>query len=242
MPTALAQFGDVIPSLLDVAPGFVCRILTDHTSQVRYRVPVEHRTFTHFMTDGPDAASGVRALASLPDSPTVEQLRRLLSGGQGVGMWVTSRLAAAAGFEEGTTELQASTGSILIFPPHEWDTIKEELKEWFFDGVEAGFKGLPYTFDDIVPFAGINFSPDCWFLVVRGSMAGKIFWWTHDGDSVMEEPWADDLAAWGQRVCREVPGVFGGVIRFHAADSIDSAPPGTRLYPTEYVSNLKARE
>lgn len=229
---------DIVPALLHGSPHFLCRNLNDGESAGRYRVPVVHRPLTNFMLSEPDSSAGGLAMDALPDLPSTRQLRALLQQHAGLGLWVSEQLAAQIEMlEPGTIAYQASAGSLLVYPPAEWESLREDFADWQFDGVDAAFEGLPYGFDDILPFAGPNFSPDRWFLVLRGSMAGRVFWWSHDGDSQMSEPWADDIKAWGHRICAEVPEIFGGVIRFAADDSIDPAPDGAVLLPVEYQSD-----
>ncbi len=227
---------DVIRGLGDPSPCFLCENLTDSASKSLYRVPVRHIR-TPSVTADANLAEGRAALAALPEIESTGQLRAIVSDGHGHGLWVPQRLLDAPGsIEPGTSAEQAAAGSLLIFPPAEWGHLRDEFADWQFDGVEAAFEGLPYTFEDIVLFAGVNFSPDRWFLVLRGPMAGNVCWWTHDGDSVMHEPWALDIRAWADRIFADKPeDTFGGVIRFAAADSIDPAPDDAELYPIRYL-------
>jgi hypothetical protein len=134
---------------------------------------------------------------------------------------------------------QQALGSLLVCPPRGWSKFKEEFVDWQHEGVESTVRGLPYTLNDMLFFAKFNFSPDMWFTVVRGPMTGKVFWWTHDGDSMMIEPWANDIQGWGDRVCREVPGLFSGVIRFGGDDCIEDASPDAVLVPERYVADRR---
>lgn len=232
---------DVIPQLNDPNPCFVCRASFNHESGTRYRVPVVNVPLPCAMSDGPDTAAARAALARLPELPGREQLTALVGGGEGIGLWVPRALDECRDtLQAGTREAQLAAGSLVIFPPHEWGVLRDRLKDWFFDGVEAGFAGLPYGFDDVLPFAAPNFNADCWFLVLRGPMAGKVCWWTHDGDSVMDRPWAEDLRGWGRRVFAETPEVLGGTVRFTAEDSIDRAPNGAELRPERYLPEMGA--
>ncbi|MEK6703255.1 MAG: hypothetical protein AABZ53_13400 [Planctomycetota bacterium] len=234
MPTS-----EVLPGLDDPSPGFICKALRTKGPEVHYRVPLVHRTLAAANTNSPDVEAGLAALAALPDLPSIRQLREVLHNGVGLGLWVSRRLTERhEQLEPETQEYQALAGAVLIYPPHEWSMLRDEMKDWFFDGVDQAFEGLPYGFDDILPFAGINFTPDRWYIVLRGEMAGSICWWTHDGDSEMSEPWAADLKAWGERVWEELPDVLGGIIRYASTDSIDAAPEGSELYPIKYLRDM----
>lgn len=235
---------DVIPGLLDPSPCFVCRELQDRSALARYRVPVVHRKLSNVFVDVQDDHVARRAIAGLPAHPSVEQLVSLVDDGLGIGLWASPRLVAADEVGElDVMEIQAALGSLLIFPPAEWEYVRSDMGEWLFDengepAVDKYFEHLPYTLDDILPFAGMNFSPDRWYLVLRGSMAGNVCWWTHDGDSVMDRPWAADLKAWASRVWTELPAVLDGMARFWARDSIDPAPAHAELVPIEYRREL----
>lgn len=174
-------------------------------------------------------------MAELPDLASCRQLRALLQNHMGLGLWVCKRLDdLREELDPESLEYATLCGSLLVFPPAEWAHMRIEFSDWQYDGLEAAFEGLPYGFEDILLFAGPNFSPDRWFLVLRGPMAGNVCWWTHDGDSVMTEPWATDLKAWGDRIYAESPDILGGVVRFGAEDSIDPAPEDAELFPVEY--------
>jgi hypothetical protein len=231
---------DIWPWILDPAPCFVCeRLLYDRKAKpdlARYRVPLLHRQLERTSDVEPNPAAGAAALASLPDIESVRQLRAVIDEEVGVGLFTASRLIdrLQRGDKLHDPSYQACLGSLLVYPPHEWSAIREELAEWFFDGIEAAFSDLPYTFDDVIPFAGPNFSPDRWLLVLRGPMAGNVVWWTHDGDSVMDTPWAQDIQDWGRRLIADGPDVLGGVCRFAGIDSIDNVAEDAVLYPLHY--------
>lgn len=226
---------DIMTGLLDPSPCFVCEDVAHRESTARYRVPVCYRLIPNFYYELPDVAAGARALAALPDLPSTHQLRALLQHHIGIGLWVSKWFEhAPAEISLEIHDLQASFGSLLIFPPAEWPHIRHEFADWQSDGMEATFGGLPYGFDDIVPFAGPNFSPDRWFLILRGPMAGNVCLWTHEGEGVMDHPWAADIKAWADRLFSETPDVLGGVNQFSARDSIDQAPDDAELFPLEY--------
>ncbi|MDP1661423.1 MAG: hypothetical protein Q8L55_05865 [Phycisphaerales bacterium] len=185
----------------------------------------------------PPTAESKAILDRLPDSPTVRQLRALFNDSDGIGLFAPARIGPDDA-EEGSISAQWSYGSILLLPTAEWEAKKAEFVDWQFEGVEAAFADLPYGLDDILCFAAINFSPDMWYIVLRGPMAGAVCWWTHDGDSVMHEPWATDLRAWGERIWREVPEVFGGVIRPTPDSCIDPVGAEGDLYPERYVADM----
>ncbi|MBN8596218.1 MAG: hypothetical protein J0L78_00950 [Planctomycetes bacterium] len=236
------QAAKLFPRINDPAPAFVCKNNTQRSDPRRFRVPLKHVALTHTYSEAPNAAAGERALAALPETESVAQLRSVLAGGNGLGLFASAELERKA--NTGTIDragrvAQALAGAVVLFPPHEWDEVRSHMRDWFPDGLEAQFGPLPYTWDDIVPFAGVNFSEERWFVVLRGPMAGSICWFTHDGDCVMDKPWATDVRAWGERIWREVPSVLGGVIRYSAIDSIDEVPPNTELFPEEYVADLR---
>lgn len=225
---------DVVTGLSDPAPCLVCEDLTHRESKARYRVPLRHRVLTECCCKA-NVEEARRLIAALPDLASVRQLKALLRGEQGLGLWVSAWVDDRRGSFERETELwQAGWGSIVVYPPHEWPCLMKTWEDWFFQGVEKEFADVPYSFADVLPFAGPNFSPDRWFLVLRGPMAGKVFWWTHDGDWVMDTPWAEDIRGWADRIWQETPDVFGGVIRFRAEESIDHPPEDAELYPLHY--------
>jgi hypothetical protein len=226
---------EIWPGLSATRTVLVCRAVgAEDGAAERFRVPVEHRPLReHFPMDA-------AALAAIPDGPSLDDLKSILGETGGLGLFAPKALplgAAPAGgsWEPASTSEQAAVGSIIVWPPREWARLRSEFADWQYDGgVDQVFAGLPYGFADVVPFASINFSPDCWLLVTRGPMAGKVFWWTHDGDPQLDEPWAESIAAWGARIWREAPGVFGGVIRFDASaseDEVEEGREGVELYP-----------
>lgn len=226
---------DIAPQLDHPSPCFLCSNLTDRKSTRRYRVPLGHIQFDALLQDlNPTAAAA--AIDALPDIPSAQQLRALTQDRLGLGIWAPQSLLTIAdpsGLSD--LELQARAGSVIIFPPAEWAHLRTEFADWQDDGVEAAFEGLPYSFDDILLFAGPNYSPNRWFLVLRGPMAGNVCWWTHDGDSVMNKFWATDIRDWARRIFTDpLEDTLGGLVRFTAADSIDPAPDDAELYPLEY--------
>lgn len=238
------QRSDVLLRLNDPAPGFLCSNTRDRASSHRFRVPLKHSVLTHTYSDAPDLARGQSVLAGLPDIASIAQLRVVLSGGMGFGLFVSSELERRVNggkIERSSHIIQSLAGAIVMFPPHEWDEVRSHMKDWFPEGLEAQFGSLPYSWDDIAPFAGINFSEDRWFVVLRGSLAGKVFWFTHDGECVMKEPWAEDVHRWGQRVWAELPSVLGGSIRYGADETIDEVPAGVQLRPDEFTADWRTQ-
>ncbi len=221
---------DLFPWLDDESPVFLCQDLKNQESPSVYRVPIEHRAFAQDL----DGASAAR-LAGLPPIATFQQLRDLVGDNTLIGLFAPA-LIPADDANLDVIKQQAAQGAILLLPPSEWEEAGKQFAAWQFDGVELAFQGLPYRFEDILVFATLNFSPDCWFAVLRGPMAGNVFFWTHDGDSVLDSPWALDLAEWGQRIREEVPDVFGDAIRYPAEASPDSPPPDAELSPDAYVT------
>jgi hypothetical protein len=219
------QIDDLFPHLNDKAPTMHCRVLRrPDLPDVLHPVPVEHRRL------GTGGSRAPRLLAGLPDLPTFLQLRCALQEGS-LGLFAARALPLNRGDAH---EQQAALGAVILTSPLGWAKAAEEFAEWQFDGLEATFRGLPYKFTDLLFFARLNFSPDRWFTVLRGPMAGKIYWWSHDGQSQMETPWADDLRGWGERLWREVPSLFGGIIRYRGKDSTDELPADCELFPERY--------
>lgn len=229
---------DILPQLLHPAPGYVCE--GSGAGSARFRVPLVHRRLDCFYTGVADPAGATAALSALKGTSSAEQLRSLVDDGRGYGLLVPKLLLENEQPEGRTrSEEQMLAGTLVVFPPHEWNAVKADMLDWFFDGIEAGFAGLPYTAEDILPFAGVNFSPDRWFLVLRGPMAGNVCWWTHDGDSVMNTPWANDIHSWAARFWDELPESIGGGIFLDNAWSVDAVPESEALEIAEYVPDLK---
>jgi hypothetical protein len=227
---------DIWPGLRARESKLLCRDLQHRDDTIgRYRVPIEHRPLKGYFPN--DAASVATALSD----PATKDLGTVLEETGGLALfapaaWPLPAAKPGKPFEPTTTREQSACGSIIVWPCSEWARLRKEFADWQYNGgVDAAFTGLAYGFADIVIFASINFSPDCWFLVTRGPMAGRVYWWTHDGDSQTRDPWAESIAAWGERVWRETPEVFGGVIRFDASASPDDVPEGAELYPTTLV-------
>ncbi len=221
---------DLFPWLDDASPVFLCQNLKAPESPTVYRVPIEHRAFAQDL----DEASAAR-LAELPPLATFQQLKDMVGDNTLIGLFAPALIPA----DDANLDLvkqQAAQGAILLLPPSEWEEARKQLAAWQFDGVELAFQGLGYRFDDILVFATLNFSPDCWFAVLRGPMAGNVYWWSHDDDSGLDRPWALDLREWGQRIREEVPDVFGDIIRYPAEASPDGPPPDAELSPDAYVT------
>lgn len=221
------DLNDVLPRLRERDGMFLCSVCGGKSGGSLKRVPIEHRRFEV------ENARSAAILAELPSVPSCDQLRVVLAN-HSIGLFAPVRVRPDES-EPGSMDHQSSLGSIILLPPTDWAAAKDQFAQWQFSGVDKAFAGLPYTFDDILVFSRLNYSPDCWFTVLRGPAAGKVFWWTHDGDSEMIDSWADDLRDWARRIWAEVPDVFGGEIRFSAAHSIDSVPEDAQLYPERYV-------
>ncbi|MFO0861171.1 MAG: hypothetical protein U0570_11485 [Phycisphaerales bacterium] len=178
-------------------------------------------------------------MQNLGDFPNASQFSALFGDAKGFALLASSNAISSANIAEAKSQEMA--GSIIVFPPQDWKIERRRIARWLAEDAGGVFDGLPYTFDDIVPFAGVNFSPDRWYVVRRGPMAGSICLWTHDGDSVMEEPWANDLRSWAERVWAELPDVLCGLVRFTASDSIDECPDDAELYPVEFLRDMHAQ-
>lgn len=127
--------------------------------------------------------------------------------------------------------------AIILLPIGCWLEEKEEMFEWFFEGVDEAFEGLPYGPDDVIPIAALSYSPDRWFLVTSGPNTGMIHFWGHDDSPMEETPFAESLEAFVARLTDEdAPEHFGGVVRFKAAHASEPRPAsGAELYPVRYV-------
>ncbi len=130
---------------------------------------------------------------------------------------------------------QYACGSIYLAAINEWGPMRAELEDWFFDGPVAEFAECDFGWDDIVPFARRNWSPDQWFVIINGPQKGKIGFYGHDGEG-LESPLFDDLRALLAWLREEPPEAFGGVIRFTPDCAIETVPSGiAELYPESYM-------
>lgn len=232
---------DIIAGLLDPAPAFICENLNADGDKGMYRVPLTYVNLLCTCGDLPGADVARASIRNLPEIPNAEQFRAVFRDGNGLGLFLPT-----ARQESGVSDIEHAPGqdllgSIVLFPSHEWAAELDAMSDWFTDGADEIFNDLPYALEDIAPFAGVNYSPDRWYVVLRGPMTGAICWWTHDGDSEMDAPWASDLKAWADRIWAELPDVLGGTNRFAPVDTIDQCPDDAELYPTRFVRDLRAR-
>lgn len=223
----------LLPRMAEENGVFLCSNLNEPESARRYRVPVEHRPFKFF---GYAFDRSMKAFASAGGGETARQIAAVLTKTGGAGLF--SAKGWPMGGPDGTREpTQEEHGSVLIIPPQYWEEELEELNAWLPDGFQGDqADDLPYGMEDITVFAKINFTPDVWFYIKRGPLEGKIFRWVHDDRSELIEPWANDLIEWGTRVWREVPDLFGGVVRWNRAATPDKdCPANAELFPQTYV-------
>jgi len=226
---------DIIPHFADPNPCFLCSDLNSNAEEAKYRVPLCFRSLG--APEGAESdAQELAIVEGLPDIESVVQLRMLVEDGCGIGIWVP-KLAYDIEQRTGGQLSQETMGAITVFPAGDWPALKSEFKEWCFEGVEHEFSGLPYSFEDVLPFARINYSPDIWFLILNGEMAGKVCFWGHEGDCVMEEPWAGDIKSWSERIFATGPEALGGMAQYSAQDSIDLTPDDAVLCPIRYVAD-----
>jgi hypothetical protein len=216
----MMQVHEVWPWLDEQGAALLCRDQLESPDAAsggrRVRVRVEHRPLSTVF----DWAPG--ELDKLPRGEAGEQLRAVLEATGGVGLFAPKLWPLIRPGDEGWGHrAQRAIGSIIVWPPCEWARMHSEFMDWHYDGVEEAFKGLPYGPDDVLMFASINFSPNGWFIVRSGPMAGKIVFWTHDGDWQMDQVWAEDVKSWGERVRREMPGVLGGHAEFDSTAAAD---------------------
>jgi hypothetical protein len=213
---------DVFPRFGETGAVLVCKNLSNRTSKAEYAVPVNHRRL--------GAAGGVdeSLMAGLPDLRAVRQLVEVLRETGGVTLFAPTAWEAAGGspFEI------ATVGSVIVLPPEAWEEVRADFLGWQ-KGMEEAWKGVPYGPEDVLVFAKVNYSPDGWFIVLRGEMAGKVVRWSHDNWPDMSVPWAEDLRGWAERLWAETPEIFGGVIRFDesAAAAETPAPEDAELFP-----------
>jgi len=218
---------DVLPRIADPSPVLLCRAVgADEDDAPLVRVPVT----TVAWGEEIDTAE---VFDKLPRLPAVEQLRVLVGDGFGLGLFAA---AADDGLmpddQEDDVEAQRLQGGILIFAPQDWDDEADALAEWF-EG-EGLPEDVPYGLDDVLVFARQNFGPDCWYLVLKGPLAGSVCFFCHDGPGSMHEPWAADIIAWGERVWDDVEEAFGGIVRFPGRTAEGGGVEAKELMPVRY--------
>lgn len=133
---------------------------------------------------------------------------------------------------------QDKLGSMLLTTIEEFSEVREELETWVFDWIDDGqedpFVPWGYTWEDVLPFGCPNYSPDRWYIVIRGEHAGRYGLWEHDGVSIegarysslteLLTGWAEDLSI-----------AFGGICRFEPGAADPPAPQRYReLFPIRY--------
>lgn len=221
-----------VPGEHDPSPAFLCRDLSDSDETPRYRVPVQH------VMNEPPSEEGRALFDALPNIRPIIQLAKIVGDGSGYGLFAPS-LLQQPGLTLSTIDEQRSMGSMFIYPPVLWKLMRERLGDWLGDPPEV-FARLPYGLEDLLPFAGIGMSADFWLIVMRGPAAGRILSWGHDGegDASLGVRWAENLNDWARRIRAELPGNFGGTVRFTPGESIDNAPADAELYPEVYLPDI----
>lgn len=201
------------PLLDDRNPIVIC----ENERGELFSVPVVHRGAP---PAGRRAMSRLRKL--LKGVPGLEQFVAVYERHDGIGLF-----AARKGVED--------DGAVQLAPVETWAALRGEMFKWFFDGVKPAFQGLPYGPKDIVPFAMRNYSPDRWFVIRRGAMAGQIGFWGHDGEPLSDVPVARDLASFFVWLTEHVNEAFGGVNRYSVRVAIEpGADPFEQLFPRSY--------
>lgn len=233
---------DVIPALADPAPYFLCEAAPTGSDPRRFRVPLVHRPLPSFSYKTSDTKAGFAELERLPDIPSGRQLRALLSNAEGIGLFASKRLYSELGTGEWRpVDIQAAAGALLLSPPGEWAELRKRMRDalsiWYTKPEDA-FEGVPYGLDDVQPFAFPNFSPDMWYVVLRGPMAGRVFWWYYTGENEMSTAWAEDIKDWGKKVFVGFPDSLRAGAGYYADDSIDEAPVDCQLIPLEYLPDV----
>ena len=205
---------NIIPQLRNGSSIIECERPEDG---YRCRVRVVHREleYSAFESDRADAAG---AFDDLPDLETIHQLREAIGDGTPIGLYIPETLYDRAKRSGGSDADQAALGGVYMIPPQEWQNFRSMWQDWFFDGAEAEFEHLPFEFDDTLGFAMRNYSPDIWYIITRGEMAGRVYLWGHDGDG---DAWADDLTGWAERIHADLEEAFAGVIHY-GADVIEN--------------------
>lgn len=197
---------------------FLCCTGHDTQNAPSARVPVHHAELQRGSDESLDA---------LPSFPGVAEFRDVFDGGRGWALFLPSK----GGFAEIPDEdEQAALGSIALLPPERWNEHTQMLGDWQYEtpGLVAPH-GTPIG--DVRVFAQVNFSSDAWYVVVRGSRAGSIWWWQHDSaDGLRSEPFANSLTEWAQRVQLDPTKFLGETIRFAPSASVD-AVDAPMLFP-----------
>lgn len=143
-------------------------------------------------------------------------------------------------------EGQDAMGALLLFPAVHWPDLKKEWGDWLHDRIEDEFEGLDFGFDDVMPFMKRNYSPDLWFVVLRGPKQGHIGYWSHDGDSEEDLLYADSLDAALDRASTELDEfdpdaglrAFGGVNVYPGTYSPEAQAASVEyLHPIRYEPN-----
>ncbi|MEM7755443.1 MAG: hypothetical protein AAF297_07380, partial [Planctomycetota bacterium] len=132
---------------------------------------------------------------------------------------------------------QAAYGCLWWAPPSEWAAVRERTEAWYEEQEdhEGIFGDRQYGPDDIVPLICRNFSPDCWFVVLRGPLKGRLCHFCHDEWDDGADGVADSFESFFSWVIEDIERSFGGVNTFAPADTADTIPTGTEeLYPIAY--------
>jgi hypothetical protein len=219
---------DIIPQLRSGSSVLECKLLCDGSM---HRVPVVHAKLEYLGSDE-RREFAAEAFDGLPALRSFEQLRALVGDGTPIGLYVPQRVyEASLGADDPGALHQFAYGSVHVLSPSDWAMWREGWSDWFFDGAEAEFADLPFGFEDTQVFAARNFSPDLWYIVTRGEMAGKVYMYGHDGEA---GAWAEDLTGWAERIHSDLEGAFGGVIRFRT-ETDPTLSEGAELFPLRVV-------
>jgi hypothetical protein len=193
------------------------------------RVPVEHRIL------GDAFGSFGELMNDVGSDLSQQQLAAILEHTGGVGLFAPSRWSLTSPCGDPHRD-QGAHGSVILWPASEWERLHSEFMDWQYDGVEVTFGDAPFGPDDVLIFASVNFSPDCWLLVTRGPMQGKIVFWSHEDRADFQTPWADDLRSWGERLRREIHELLACRAAFDriAADDAEDLPESVELLPVSF--------
>lgn len=203
--------------------AFECSVLGGASLQTRARVPLQHREL---------AGEPTEVLSLLDTVPGADQFCETFANGRGYALFLPQTGGFAFGPE---ADAQAELGAIVVLPPELWSEHTSMLADWQYE-TPGLIVEQNVAVSDVCVFAQVNYSPDCWYVVLRGPQAGKIWWWEHDtADGLMQEPFARSLQGWAERLSEDPVPYLGGTIRYSPASSIDVVDGASQLYPEKLI-------
>ena len=208
----------VFPFIYDTDPVLLCQPNGKDDCPTRFRIPTRH------LLGAPAADSALTKLDKLlGGAPGHMIFREFYSKHNGMGM-----------FSVGNEDDECG---IFVLPPiEEWDEVRELMFEWFYDGLEKQFEDNSFGPNDIIPFAQRNYSPDTWYVVTKGPLAGKILYWEHEELYLFEDVFAEDLIDFLNKLTDGLR--IHSHSCFDAKWSSDPIPQGVKsLFPVGYNSH-----